>query len=179
MSTTLQTPLAGAGSAEGPGSVTAAVEQALAALEGQRPSVVFAFPTKSDDLAADVGLAQALTAAPLVGMTGNSILSAAGPAEQGCSALAFAEPIGAAVRVENDVSADPRGAGQRAAAGALSAIDSSLGSRVLVMFVDTRSGDQAEVIAGAYQAAGPSVPLAGGAAGGPDPFQIAEGKALT
>jgi hypothetical protein len=83
------------------------------------------------------------------------------------------------VRVETDASADPRDAGRRAAAGALAAIDSSLGSRVLLLFVDTRSGDQADVISGAYEAAGPSVPLAGGAAGGADPFQIAEGKPYT
>jgi hypothetical protein len=83
------------------------------------------------------------------------------------------------VRVETGASQDPRTAGRRAAAGALGAVDSTSGSRVLLMFVDTRSGDQAEVVAGAYEAGGPSVPLAGGAAGGPDPFQIAEGKTHT
>jgi hypothetical protein len=179
MSTAIDTPLAGAGSAVGPGAVTRAVEQALAALAGARPSVVLAFPTPADDLAADVALAQTLTAAPLAGMTGNAVLSPDGVAERGCSALALAAPLQAVVRVENEVSAGPRDAGRRAAAGALSAIDSSVGSRVLLMFVDTRSGDQAEVIAGAYEAAGPSVPLAGGAAGGRDPFQIGDGKTLT
>jgi hypothetical protein len=179
MATTLQTPLAGAGSAEGPGSVTRAVEQALDALAGARPAAVVVFPTPADDLGSDVALAQTLTAAPVVGMTGNAVLTAAGPTERGCSALALAHPLQAAVRVETEVSADPREAGRRAAAGALSAISSSIGSRVLLMFVDTRSGDQADVIAGAYDAAGPSVPLAGGAAGGRTPFQIAEGKVLT
>jgi hypothetical protein len=179
MATAVRSPLAGAGFATGAGAVTAAVEQALAALEGARPSVVLAFPTPGDDLAADVALAQTLTAAPLVGMTGNAVLGAGGAAEKACSVLALAEPVQAAVRVETEVSGDPVEAGRRAAGGALSAIDSSVGSRVLLMFVDTRSGDQAEVIAGAYQSAGPSVPLAGGAAGGADPFQIAEGKTLT
>src|SRR4051794_13765052 len=179
MATAVGSPLAGAGSAEGPGAITRAVEQALTALGGQRPSVVLAFPTHGDDLASDVGLAQTLTAAPLVGMTGNSVLSARGPAETGCSVLALAEPVQAAVRVETSVSRDPREAGRRAAGAALNAIVSSIGSRALLMFVDTRSGDQAEVIAGAYEAAGPSVPLAGGAAGGPEPFQIGEGKTYT
>ncbi|MEA2496417.1 MAG: hypothetical protein QOJ29_4328 [Thermoleophilaceae bacterium] len=179
MTTVIDTPLAGAGAASGPGAVTRAVEEALAALGGTRPSVVIAFPTIADDLARDVGLAQTLTSAPLVGMTGNAILSADGASESGCSVLALADPIAAAVRVESDVSRDPRAAGRSAAAAALSAIDSSIGSRVLLLFVDTRSGDQADVIAGAYEAAGPSVPLAGGAAGGPDPFQLAEGKVLT
>jgi hypothetical protein len=171
--------LAGAGFASGSGAVTAAVEQALAALESARPSVVLAFPTPSEDLAADVALAQTLTAAPLVGMTGNAVLGANGAAEQACSVLALADPVQVAVRVESEVSRNPVDAGRRAAAGALSALDSSVGSRVLLMFVDTRSGDQAAVIDGAYQSAGPSVPLAGGAAGGSDPFQIAEGKMLT
>src|SRR3954465_5242827 len=179
MATAVRSPMAGAGFATGAGAVTAAVEQALAALEGARPSVVLAFPTVADDLGADVALAQTLTAAPLVGMTGNAVLSAGGASEQACSVLALAEPVHAAVRIETDVSGDPREAGRRAVAGALSAIDSSVGSRVLLLFVDTRSGDQAEVIEGAYLAAGPSVPLAGGAAGGPDPFQIGEGKTYT
>jgi hypothetical protein len=171
--------MAGAGFATGPGAVTAAVEQALGALEGARPSVVLAFPTPTADLASDIALAQTLTAAPLVGMTGNAVLYAEGAAEKSCSVLALADPVHAAVRVETDVSRDPRGAGRRVAGAALSAIDSSVGARVLLMFVDTRSGDQAEVIAGAYQAAGPSVPLAGGAAGGTEPVQIAEGKTFT
>jgi hypothetical protein len=180
MATAVGSPLAGAGFAEGPGSVTAAVEQALGALQGARPSVVLAFPTPSDDLGSDVGLAQSLTAAPLVGMTGSAVLAADGATEtESCSVLALAEPVQAAVRIETEVSSDPRDAGRRAAAGALSAIDSEMGSRVLLMFVDTRSGDQAEVIAGAYESAGPSVPLAGGAAGGGDPFQIGEGKIYT
>src|SRR3954467_3736028 len=179
MATAVGSPLAGAGFAEGPGAVTSAVEQALAALDGARPSVVLTFPTPAEDLASDVALAQTLTSAPLVGMTGNAGLSADGAGEGGCSVLALADPVHAAVRIEQDVANDPRGAGRRAAGGALSAIDSSSGSRVLLMFVDTRSGDQAEVIAGAYDAAGPAVPLAGGAAGGSDPFQIGEGKVFT
>jgi hypothetical protein len=179
MTTTLQTPIAGSGYASGPGSVTRAVEQALTALAGARPSVVLAFPAPSPDLASDVGLAQTLTAAPIVGMTGNASLAEVGAIEDSCAVLALADPVQAAVRTETDASADPREAGRRAAAGALAAVDSSIGSRVLLMFVDTRTGDQAEVISGAYEAAGPSVPLAGGAAGGPDPFQLCEGKVHT
>lgn len=179
MGTTVETPLAASGSATGGGCVTRAVEQALDGLGGARAVAVLAFPTPDPDLADDVGLAQSLTAAPLVGMTGNAVLSASGAHEKACTALALAAPVQAAVRVETDASADPRAAGQRAAAAALNAVDSSTGARALLLFVDTRSGDQAEVIAGVYEAAGPTVPLAGGAAGGPDPFQIGEGKVLT
>jgi hypothetical protein len=179
MSTTLQTPIAGAGAASGPGSVTRSVEQAIAALGGARPSVVLAFPAPAPDLADDVALAQTLTAAPIVGMTGNASLCADGAIEGACSVLALADPVKAAVRVETGASEDPRDAGRRAAAGALAALDSANGSRILLLFVDTRSGDQAEVVAGAYESAGPTVPLAGGAAGGVDPFQIGEGKTYT
>src|SRR3954454_8627409 len=130
MATAVGSPLAGAGSAEGPGAVTRAVEQALTALGGKRPSVVLAFPTHGDDLASDVGLAQTLTAAPLVGMTGNAVLGVDGPYEQeACSVLALADPVQAAVRIEPNVADDPRGAGQRAASAALAALDSSIGSR--------------------------------------------------
>src|SRR3954451_21930705 len=141
VATAVRSPLAGAGFATGAGAVTVAEQQALAALGGARPSVVLAFPTPSDDLASDVALAQTLTAAPLVGMTGNAVLSADGANESACSVLALADPLQAAVRIEPNVSEDPRDAGRRAAAGALNAIDSSVGSRVLLMFVDTRSGD--------------------------------------
>jgi hypothetical protein len=179
MTTAISTPLAGAGTAVGPGAVTRSVEQALSALDGARPSVVFAFPSPYPEIASDVALAQSLTAAPLVGMTGSASLGVEGASEGACSALALADPVRAAVRVETGASADPREAGRRAAGAALAAVDSSAGSRVLLMFVDTRSGDQADVITGAYEAAGPSVPLAGGAAGGGDPFQLAEGKTHT
>lgn len=179
MATTVETPMAASGSSTGSGCVTRAVEEALAGLAGTRPSVVIVFPTPAAGLADDVALAQTLTSAPLVGMTGNAVLGADGALDEACTVLALAAPVQAAVRVETDASANPRDAGRRAAAAALAAVDSSLGARALVMFVDTRSGDQAEVIAGAYDAAGPSVPLAGGAAGGADPFQIGEGKLIT
>src|SRR4051794_4505980 len=128
MATAVRSPMAGAGFASGPGALVAAVEQALAELDGARPAVVLAFPTPADDLASDVALAQTLTAAPLVGMTGNAVLGADGPSEKACSVLALADPVQAAVRIETEVSADPREAGRRAAAGALAAVDSNAGS---------------------------------------------------
>jgi hypothetical protein len=179
MATAVRSRLAGAGFAQGSGCVALAVEQALAALADSQPAVVLAFPTPYDELDADLARAQALTGAPVVGMTGNAVLSAGGASEEACSVLALADPVQAAVRVETNASRNPREAGRRAAAAALAAVDSQAGSRVLLMFVDTRSGDQADPIAGAYQAAGPAVPLAGGAAGGAEPCQIASGKTFT
>jgi hypothetical protein len=43
----------------------------------------------------------------------------------------------------------------------------------VILFLDTRSGDQAEAVRGAYAAAGPAIPLIGGGAGGPAPAQLA------
>src|SRR5205085_4360194 len=119
--------------ATGAGAVTRSVGRALAGLDGRRAAVVLTFPTPASDLAEDFALAQTLTAAPLVGMTGSATLSAAGAGEQGCSALALAAPVQAAVRVEHDVSGGQRAAGRRAAAGALAAVDSSVGDRVLLL----------------------------------------------
>ena len=48
-----------------------------------------------------------------------------------------------------------------------------------MLFVDTRNGDLAEAIAGAYEVSGPDVPMAGGAASGAQPAQYAHGEALT
>jgi len=179
MAQTLTSQLAASGSANGPDAVVRAVEQALAGLAGADPAVVFVFPPCRDGLAAEMALAQTLTAAPVVGMTGNSTLCSEGASDDCACALALAAPCAASAAVVRDASRDPMSAGHDAAAMALSGVDTVPGERVLVMFVDTRSGDQAEVIAGAYDAAGPGVPLTGGAAGGPEPAQIAEGTVLT
>ena len=50
---------------------------------------------------------------------------------------------------------------------------------VLLLFLDQISGDQADIIAGAYEVAGGTVPLAGGGAAGSAPAQIARGEAYT
>ena len=179
MASTLTTPLAASGSATGADAVVRAVEQALSGLAGGDAAVVFVFPPCREGLADEVALAQTLTAAPVVGMTGNSTLCANGASSDGCCALALAAPVAASAAVARGASTDPQAAGHDAAAMALAGVETVPGERVLVMFVDTRSGDQADVIAGAYQAAGPEVPLTGGAAGGPAPEQIAEGSVLT
>ena len=179
MASTLTTPLAASGSATGADAVVRAVEQALSGLGGGDPAVVFVFPPCREGLASEVALAQTLTAAPVVGMTGNSTLCASGASDDKCCALALAAPCAASAAVVRDASKNPLAAGHDAAVMALSGVEAVPGERVLVMFVDTRSGDQADVIAGAYEAAGPEVPLTGGAAGGPAPAQIAEGTVLT
>jgi hypothetical protein len=75
-------------------------------------------------------------------------------------------------------SEDLRAAGREAAAAALDALPVRHEHTVTLLFLDSASGDQAEAVAGAYAAVGPRVPLAGGAAGGPDGALFVGGRAL-
>ena len=45
---------------------------------------------------------------------------------------------------------------------------------IVLLFVDSEAGDQAEIVAGAYAVAGGTVPLTGGAAGGAANARFAE-----
>lgn len=144
---------------------------------GPRPSLVLLF---SDGLDATVAIDGALAAAgsaPVAGMTASGVITAAGPLDGGASALAFGRDVAAAVGMAEDASSDPRAAGRQAARAALRDVELRPGHGLLALFIDTSSGDQSEVIAGAYEVAGPDVPLVGGAAGGPHPAQLAHGSA--
>jgi hypothetical protein len=115
--------------------------------------------------------------ASTAGMTGTGLITADGPLDQGCVAVAF----GASVRAS--VAAAPRAATDLRAAGR-SSTDQALGSLgeaadLLLLFIDTTSGDLAEAVSGAYEAAGPEIPLAGGAAGGPAKRFVHMGTAST
>jgi len=170
----------GAGAGEGCGAQGAhdAVQQAVRGLEGRPPALVLTFAGGA--LAADDVAEQAACAAGdtcLVGMTGASAIGARGPADDGCVALALDAATGVGTGVVQRASSDLRAAARTATADALV----GLGGRraaLLMLFVDTSSGDQAAAAAGAYDVAGPQVPLAGGGAGGDDPAQFAGGRAL-
>jgi hypothetical protein len=170
-------PLAAAGAIKGPGAFSGAVERACAGLDGL-PSVVFAFPSGIDPPELDVGSAAARAGAPIAGMSGNGSIGADGAIEQGCSALALSSAISAGIGVTTDAGADLRSATHAAATTAFESADERE-NVTLLLFLDTRTGDQAEAVAGAYGVAGPEVPLAGGAGGGAEPFQLAGDRALT
>ena len=109
-------------------------------------------------------------------MTGTGVITPGGAIESGCSAVAFdaSVPVG----IGTAISADPRAAGRTAAAEAL--VDVDQGRHVaLLLFVDSESGDQAEIVDGAYEVAGGRIPLAGGAAGGETRAQFADGRPLS
>ena len=168
--------VAGSASEAGPHACGEAVEGAIRAL-GRDAGLVLIFPAGDVDPVAAADEAQAAAGSACVaGMTGTGAIGAGGLVATGCSAIAFSSslPFGVGA-VEGG---DARRAGRNAAASALAAIDDAPHS-VLLLFVDSESGDQAEFVAGAYSVAGGRIPLAGGAAGGAVRAQFAGGRALS
>jgi hypothetical protein len=109
-------------------------------------------------------------------MTGTGAIGADGLVETGCSAIAFSSRVSAGVGAAE--AGDSREAGRQATATALAAIDDDPHG-VVLLFVDSESGDQADVVAGAYAVAGGRIPLAGGAAGGIRRARFADGVAVS
>jgi hypothetical protein len=170
-------PLAGAGAADGVRATFEAVEEAVEAL-GRDPGLVLIFPTGVLDPREAAKQAQeAAGTARVAGMTGTGAITGGGAIETGCSAVAFASAL--PVGVGTGTSADPRAAGRAAATEALFGVDHDGRHAALLLFVDSESGDQAEIVAGAYEIAGGRIPLAGGAAGGDVRAQFADGESLS
>jgi len=169
--------LAGAGYADDERDSFGAVAQAVEALGGD-PSLVLIFPTGALDPAEAAGQAQAAAGdAHVVGMTGTGAITADGAIATGCSAIAFSPALAVGVGVGTAI--EPRARGREAAEGAFGVVDTKRGHPVLLLFVDSDAGDQAEIVAGAYEIAGGRIPLAGGAAGGVVRAQIADGRAFS
>jgi hypothetical protein len=169
-------PFTGGGCAEGARASFDAVQQAVGALESEAGLVLF-FPTGIDPAQAVADAQAAAGDALVAGMTGSGAIAAGGAIATGCSALAFsaAVPVG----IGTAAAPDPRAAGRAAAEEALACVDAANGYPLLLLFVDSESGDQGEIVAGAYDVAGGHVPLAGGAAGGAAGAQFANGNALS
>jgi len=171
--------LAAAAQARGAHGSAEAVERAVAGLAGTPPSLVMAFPAGDLDPGEQLRQARAAAAgAPVVGMTAGAVLGPEGPLDWGASAIAFGADVAIGTGVARRASRDLGAAGRRATVEALRAAgDRADGYLLLVLLLDTASGDQAEAIAGAYEAAGAETPLVGGAAGGGNPAQLAGGEA--
>jgi hypothetical protein len=168
--------VAASASAEGSDSCAEAVERAVAAL-GREPGLVLIFTAGDVDPHASARDAQvAAGGAQVAGMTGTAAFGPDGPLDSGCSAVALSSSFSTGVSAVE--AQDPRAAGREATAEALSGIGDAPHAAVL-LFVDSESGDQAEVVAGAYEVGGGRIPLAGGAAGGPNRARFADGRALS
>ncbi len=169
--------LAGSGAADGVRAPFEAVKEALEAL-GRDAGLVLIFPTGVHDPQEAATQAQAAAGdVRVAGMTGTGSITASGAIESGCSAIAFDSSLPVGVGVST--SSDPRAAGRSAAADALLGVARDGSHAALLLFVDSECGDQAEIVAGAYEIAGGRIPLAGGAAGGQVRAQFADGEALS
>lgn len=169
--------LAGAGAAVGVRATFEAVEEAVDAL-GRDPGLVLIFPTGDRDPREAAKQAQAAAGdARVAGMTGTGALAPGGAIESGCAAVAFDSSL--PVGVGTGTCSDPRTGGRSAAGEALRGVDADGSHAALLLFVDSESGDQAEIVDGAYEIAGGRIPLAGGAAGGETRAQFADGEPLS
>ena len=169
--------LAGAGAATGARAPFDAVQEAVEAL-GRDPGLVLIFPTGDLDPQETALQAQAAAGdARVAGMTGSGAITPGGAIESGCSAVAVDSSV--PVGIGTSTSSDPRAAGRSAADEALFDVDREGSHAVLLLFVDSESGDQAEIVDGAYEIAGGRIPLAGGAAGGEARAQFADGQPLS
>jgi hypothetical protein len=145
---------------------------------GEPARLLLAFPSGGDASASAAEITAAAGGAPVAGITGNAVIGDGGAIAEGCAAIAFgagvdvgigaARPAGRLREVARDATAE-----------ALAAVEPERGHPVILLLLDTRTGDQSEAVAGAYEAAGPAIPLAGGAAGGAEPHQIRGAEALT
>jgi hypothetical protein len=168
--------VAASAAAEGSDSCAEAIERAVTELEGE-PGLVLFFSAGDFDPDEVAHEAQAAAGgAQVAGMTGTGTMGPGRPLKTGCSAIALSTSFSTGVSVVDEP--NPRAAGRAATAEALAQIGDAEHA-VLLLFVDSESGDQAEVVAGAYAVAGGRIPLAGGAAGGPTRSRFADGRALS
>ena len=144
---------------------------------GSNPGLVLVFSAPDADPDAVAAEAQqAASGASVAGMTGTAAIGANGLVDTGCSAIAFSSSMPTGVGTSQ--SGDPRAAGREATTKAVATIGDA-SHAIVLLFVDSEAGDQAEIVAGAYAVAGGRVPLAGGASGGGARARFAEGRALS
>jgi hypothetical protein len=167
--------IAASAAASGADAVAEACHEAVSALDGTA-GLLLAFTSGERDFERDAtAMAEAAADAPCAGMTGKGLIGASGPLEEGCAAIAFGAEVAAAAAANEDVSDDLRGAGQSCTSQALEKLDGD--AELVLLFIDSTRGDIADTVSGAYEAAGPDIPLAGGAAGGSEKRHFCDGRA--
>jgi hypothetical protein len=160
------TAIAGSAAARGDDAAPRAVARAIAACD-EAPRLVIAFSSGLEPMRVAREITVAGGAARCVGLTGKGSLGPDGIVEDGATAIAFGP------RVRSAVASRPAPPGElrRAAAAASAEALRDLASEpnvLLLLLLDTPRDDQAEAVAGAYEVAGPDIPIAGGGAGGPE-----------
>jgi hypothetical protein len=102
--------------------------------------------------------------APLIGCSTAGEIASDGPGEDGVVVLALGGTgFNIATSVATDASANLHAAGVQAAAGVAALCGQQ--NRVVMLLSDGLSGDQQEIVRGAYSAVGATIPLVGGCAG--------------
>jgi hypothetical protein len=169
--------IAAAASASGPGAVREACREAVEGLPGE-PGLLLAFTSGEQDVqGAAAEIAAVAGGATCAGMTGKGLFSRDGLIDDGCAAIAFGSGVSAAVAVRENASGDLHEAGRASTDEALESLGTE--ADIVLLFIDSTRGDIADTVAGAYEAAGPAVPLAGGAAGGSDKAHFHDGRATS
>lgn len=156
---------AGTGSSSITSSFAAGMEAAAQACARRTPKVVVVFASDDHDLDELVsGIATASPDVPIVGCTTAGEITATSAGSTGLVVFALGgEGFSVATAAVKDAASDLRGAGGRVAEVALSGCEGE--HQVLLLLTDGLSGDQQEVVRGAYAVAGAAVPLVGGCAG--------------
>lgn len=169
--------LAAAAAASGADAVAQACGEAVSSLGGE-VGLLLAFTSGDLDFdSSALALADAARGAPNAGLTGRGLFSAEGPLDDGCVAMAFTPTVRAAVGACAEASRDLRAAGRLSVERALEDLEGD--ADLVLLFIDSTTGDIADTISGAYEAAGPRIPLAGGAAGGSEKRHFNDGEALS
>jgi hypothetical protein len=174
---TITQDVAASAAASGPDAAAEACSEAARALGGDL-GLLLAFTSGEMDFdAAAVALEEAGAGAPTAGLSGRGLFSSDGPLDEGCVAMAFGPKVRASVGASPEASNDLRSAGRLSAERALEGLDGD--ADLMLLFIDSTKGDIADTISGAYEAAGPAIPLAGGAAGGADKRHFHGGRATS
>lgn len=152
------------GSAGGAGPVDG-LRAADEALVHDDPKLLVVFCSQSYDLERLLaGIAARAAGVPLIGCTTAGEIATSGPGEAGVVIAAFGgDGFAIGTAVATTASQDLRDAGRRAARCLPTREDRP--HRVLLLLTDGLSGDQQEIVRGAYGIAGAGVPLVGGCAG--------------
>jgi hypothetical protein len=169
--------IAAAGAATGSEAVAEACLDAVDSLDSEM-GLLLAFTSGDRDFHRDaVALSEAAGTAPSAGMTGKGLFGPDGPLDEGCVAMAFGSDLKAGLAVRERASRDLRVAGSECTREALELLGED--ADIVLLFIDSSHGDIADTVSGAYEAAGPGVPLAGGAAGGAGKKHFHRGRATT
>ena len=155
----------GVGRSAATDSAEAGAEAAAAAMRGDDGRLIIVFASEAHDLQALLeGIRRQTGSIPLIGCSTAGEIASDGPGDAGVVVVALGGPgFVARTAVSRGVSARLRDAGAEIAACA--GDEPGHHHQALLLLTDGLSGDQTEVVRGAYSVVGAATPLVGGCAG--------------